>query len=196
MMTKPFLLITLAHYTWYALAPQGRLAYAMTIALLFSWLGDIFLLFDNTQVFFILGLLSFACTHILYTAIFLSWGRGKGQQSLGGIVLSTALSLSILMFSILYGNFLWEKTGDFRIPVLGYIILITMMAIAASWRFQKAHQRSFAWALLGSLLFVLSDSSLAYGKFVSPYPLQGFVIMLTYILGQWCIVKGIVAHES
>lgn len=44
----------------------------------------------------------------------------------------------------------------------------------------------------GALLFVASDSLLAFNKFYDPTAISyaGFFIMLTYILGQYFIVNG------
>jgi hypothetical protein len=42
----------------------------------------------------------------------------------------------------------------------------------------------------GALFFMLSDSLLAINKFYRPFPLAGFLIMLSYIVAQYLIVIG------
>jgi uncharacterized membrane protein YhhN len=43
----------------------------------------------------------------------------------------------------------------------------------------------------GALLFLLSDSLIAENKFNSPVPNARIIIMVTYIGGQFLIVKGV-----
>ena len=54
---------------------------------------------------------------------------------------------------------------------------------------------SFKLVFIGSLLFLLSDSMLAFNKFHSEIPLAGFLIMLTYIAAQYLIMRGLILEE-
>ena len=46
------------------------------------------------------------------------------------------------------------------------------------------------WVLMGAISFVVSDGILAINKFAQPLPMAGFLIMLTYGVGQFLIVTG------
>ncbi len=46
------------------------------------------------------------------------------------------------------------------------------------------------WMMVGALLFVISDSTLAINKFYKPFEMAGVLIMLTYGLAQLFIVEG------
>jgi uncharacterized membrane protein YhhN len=46
------------------------------------------------------------------------------------------------------------------------------------------------WMMVGALLFVISDSTLAINKFYKPFEMAGVIIMLTYGAAQFFIVKG------
>ena len=74
------------------------------------------------------------------------------------------------------------------IPIIIYMITITIMAISASER--KTNPDSYRLILLGAILFVLSDTLIAIDKFVVPVPFQTFLIMGTYVLAQYLICVG------
>ena len=61
-----------------------------------------------------------------------------------------------------------------------YILLILAMCLLA-WR-----QKNPCYAL-GAWLFVLSDTVLAWNKFVSHIEGAGYLIMIPYYLGQWML---------
>jgi len=45
------------------------------------------------------------------------------------------------------------------------------------------------------LLFLLSDSMIAFNKFNSDIPLAGFLIMITYIAAQYLIMRGLILEK-
>jgi len=46
----------------------------------------------------------------------------------------------------------------------------------------------------GSALFVLSDTFIALDKFYIPIPHNKWIVMITYIAGQYLIVRGITRY--
>jgi len=54
---------------------------------------------------------------------------------------------------------------------------------------------SFKLVFVGSLLFLLSDSMIAFNKFHSDIPLAGFLIMITYIAAQYLIMRGLILEK-
>lgn len=66
------------------------------------------------------------------------------------------------------------------------------MGITASKRWGKTDKTSFWYIMMGAFFFIISDSLLAINQFTNLFSLAGFFIMLTYILAQFMIVKGIV----
>jgi uncharacterized membrane protein YhhN len=67
-----------------------------------------------------------------------------------------------------------------------------MMGITAAKRFGKTSKESFLYLLGGAIIFIISDSLLAINKFYSNFEQADLLIMLTYITGQFLIVKGII----
>ena len=78
-------------------------------------------------------------------------------------------------------------------PVNLYAVVITAMALSAWNTKSKVDNTVFFSLLSGALLFMLSDSLIAINKFRVPLPAAGFWIMITYLAGQYLIVR-VVAH--
>jgi uncharacterized membrane protein YhhN len=147
------------------------------IALFFSLLGDVFLMFGG-ELYFMFGLGSFLLAHIFYIFLF------KSQFKFN---LLKALPFAAATLSY----FLFIKRGidqNLLIPVSVYCIVITIMGIFASGR--KTNNLSYNLVLIGSILFILSDSLIAFNKFYSPLPASSFWVMSTYGLAQFLIVLG------
>lgn len=162
-------------------------------ALLFSWLGDVTLMFaDNHRGYFIAGLLLFLCAHVCYIVLFLRMQTGKTRRS--GTQLFIYLAVLAYLAVMLY--VLFPVLGDLKIPVAVYAAVIScMLAVAFAGRglWPKPMYRCIA---SGALCFVLSDSLLAFNKFYAPYPIASLLIMSTYLGAQYLIVKGVLHGDQ
>ncbi|MBK6978454.1 MAG: hypothetical protein IPH28_16255 [Cytophagaceae bacterium] len=49
---------------------------------------------------------------------------------------------------------------------------------------------------LGAILFIISDSLIAYSKFVTEIPLNSLWVMSTYGFAQYLILQGFINSES
>ena len=115
----------------------------VTAALFFSWLGDVFLLFEG---YFVFGLASFLVAHIIYVVIF--------QKERGTLLLRRPwIVLPFLLLTFVFYWFARNGLGSMTVPVLGYITVICMMALAAINRYGTATQQSFQWTVAGALFF-------------------------------------------
>lgn len=74
-------------------------------------------------------------------------------------------------------------------PVIAYMVVISAMGIAAAWTKHLA-------AIIGSILFILSDTVLAWNLFVDPVPLSHVWIMSTYYSAQFLIATSISVYLS
>ena len=77
-----------------------------------------------------------------------------------------------------------------RLPVILYTIVILAMLAGAINRIEKVKKVSYSLVLAGAILFVISDSVIAYNKFVHQFDTSGIVIMSTYVSAQYLIVAG------
>ena len=158
-------------------------------ALLFSWIGDCILLFaDKGELYFIFGLVSFLIAHILFIVLFVKQ-KSEGihhQQTPYWFGFSFVI---IYLFGIL--SLLIPKLGDLKIPVGIYAMTISLMLIETiKGSFNWVDQSKY-WVLIGAVFFVTSDSILAINKFYCPVPNPILWIMSTYLIAQFCLVKGI-----
>lgn len=158
-------------------------------ALVFSWIGDVILLFaDIAEIYFILGLVSFLIAHIMYCILFNRQIKEKVKKD---AIIFIFGSLIIACYLIGMLSVLLPALGDLKIPVIIYASVISVMLLFAYnglliWK-KPANQYVF----FGALFFVISDSILAINKFHMPIQKSSFIIMLTYLVAQYLIVKGI-----
>ena len=184
--TKPLLLLNLMGlYINQSTGFGEDINYKIVGALFFSFLGDVLLMFQSQkQVFFMLGLAAFLTAHIFYILYFIQLMKKQGTRRWKFPVVIGVTMYAVAMFSILA-----PSLGMLKIPVTVYTVVISLMLITAAHAMRPG---SFAGALIvfGALLFVISDSVLAFNKFYSPFAFASFAIMITYILAQGCLVAG------
>ncbi|MNR29801.1 YhhN-like protein [compost metagenome] len=82
-----------------------------------------------------------------------------------------------------------------KLPVMVYTFVISMMMMMAAFRNQRVNTLSFNLILAGALCFLLSDSILAYNKFVKGFDFAGVLIMASYMAAQYLITMGAVERK-
>lgn len=161
----------------------------LLIALLFSWIGDVILLFaDIAEIYFILGLVAFLISHIAYCVLFNKQITGEIQINkflfgIGSIIIAFYLVAMVL--------FLMPDLGDLKIPVIVYAAVISTMLLFAFNGSLIWKKPGSLYVFLGAVVFVISDSILAIDKFHAPIEKSSFFIMLTYLVAQYLLVVGI-----
>ncbi|MGX5818352.1 lysoplasmalogenase [Chitinophaga lutea] len=185
--TKPLLMVLLACYgVSLASGVPQRSRNFIFAAVIFSWGGDVLLLFPHH---FIPGLICFLGAHVLYTCFFLRLRPkprpGIREAAVGGAAIVYAVTLFMILFPAL---------GDLTPAVLVYTAAITLMFLSALAAFGLKNSQAGLRCIGGAALFVLSDSILAVEKFHTQLPGGGILVMLTYGLAQWLIVNGGIRH--
>ncbi len=145
--------------------------------LVFSFLGDLFLLFNWG---FLPGLGSFLLAHVLYIICFSKLSRKKPSVLL-------IFVLFIYLIGLLY--ILFPHLNEMKIPVIIYGIVITTMLY-----FSVKTQNKYL--IFGALLFVISDSLLAVNLFINETKILSLLVMITYVLAQFLLVKGILNENK
>lgn len=150
------------------------------MALIFALMGDILLMIPG-EAFFMLGLGSFLLMQILYTVEFL-----KDRTTFNIVPY-----LGLFGFGLIFLYVLWPNLGNLQWPVAFYVFAICAMVAAAISR-----NKSVPWYLLvvlGVFLFFISDAWIALTKFqVISDSFSDVVIMSTYMIAQYLIVRGMV----
>ncbi len=157
-------------------SPMSFYQQVILVGLIFSLIGDIFLI--KQDHFFVQGLIAFLIGHLCYIVAF--W---------------TSPNLSVVIFYLVYMtiflSLLWKHLGSLKIPVIVYSLVLAVMSWLALSRTIDHYDHHTFHALLGSLLFIVSDSLLAFNKFKTPFPFAHLYILATYFLAQWLIALSV-----
>jgi len=186
--TKPLLIPLLALAFYSNASVRSGASWQLVCIFLFSWLGDVLLQFSGIT-YFLAGLGSFLLAQISYTSFFIQHPP-KGFGSLANRPWG-AIPYLLYLISMLW--FLWPGLdAALRIPVAVYSVFLVGMGLSAFGFRQKTKALWGWWIVLGSVLFVLSDSLIALDRF-SDMPVwhPRFFIMITYILAQGLLIYGI-----
>ena len=161
-----------------ALRPRrGETLVYGVIAIVFSLLGDI-LIGTVGGIGFLLGLGAFFVAHVAYLLLFL---RPLRQKRMPWFAALFAIWWVVLV------AVLAPSVGSLLVPVAAYGLVLGLSSAAA-----LGVSRLVA---IGALLYLLSDSLLAFKMFLPGfdfYPID-FIIMILYIAGQGLIVFGVVS---
>ncbi|MDQ1508489.1 MAG: hypothetical protein QOG50_333 [Actinomycetota bacterium] len=147
-------------------------------ALVFSLAGDVLLMLPTDQ--FVGGLSAFFVAHCCYLAGF--WSRGPALVPLLVSVAIAAVVVGFLGKRILTALRVQDRAliG----PVAAYMLVIgAMLATALAV--------GNPLAAVGAVLFVTSDSMIAWNRFVGTVPNASVLIMITYHLGQAGLVASL-----
>lgn len=178
LITKPLLMPVLMYIAW----REGITSRLYFSALFFSFLGDVFLMFED---WFIPGLASFLLAHVSYILLF----RKTCRFSFSAIFLFALLTSGFLVF--LYPS----VPAGLRVPVVAYCVVITLMGIFAASR-HTSSGASYRYVLAGAVLFIISDSMIAVNKFYADIPKDALYIMTTYAAAQYFILEGWLRRDS
>ncbi|MGE5107146.1 MAG: lysoplasmalogenase [Sphingobacteriales bacterium] len=180
---KPLLIPSLMLYYIFSIGKLNGLSRLLIGGLFFSFLGDVFLLWDN---YFIPGLICFLTTHILYIIYFIKTANQSGWH----LKKYPLLIIPVSAYAMALLWLLLPSLGALTVPVLIYAVVISIMLLASINLFTKIKSPAYIYFIAGAALFVLSDSLLAINKFYQSFQYAGIAIMLTYVLAQYLIVKG------
>ena len=143
-----------------------------------AW-GDIFLALQPTQI--AAGIGAFGLGHLVYIGLFARIRMSRGGR--GGW--SRVGALAIAAFGIVMLSWLQPYFGDMQLPASIYNGIILVMAVLAILG------RAPLLAMIGAILFVISDSVLAARMFAGMLDWAGPVVWITYYLGQAGIAVGL-----
>jgi len=186
--TKPLIVISLLIMFTLSTNLKGRFHKRLFTGLLFALAGDVLLMFvPQDQSFFIYGLLAFLICHIFYISAFYLDFRSAPELDKKGA------RIAILVCSVIgmgFYTYIRESLGILKLPVMAYIFVISFMMMMASFRNLRVNAISFRLILFGAMFFLVSDSLLAYNKFVQPFNYAHLLIMATYMMAQYLITIG------
>jgi uncharacterized membrane protein YhhN len=159
-------------------------------ALVLGLLGDVALLFadetpvredENPDAAFLIGLSCFLLGHVAYLIAFIRHGLHP-VQALAGVLVVAGTSV-LAMPKVLRGA---DRDGGPTLDVVvgGYAAALSAMTVLAFGTGAVA-------TALGAVLFLASDTTLAWHRFVQPLRRGPVLVAVTYHLAQLLIVVGL-----
>lgn len=192
---KPLLMLVLSSWFFFNSRRVGdRFTLLVQAGLFFSLIGDVALMFTYVDDFnFLIGLCAFFLAHLCYAFAFLQNIMDVDEQ--GGLLLSVLLSVGLAAFAFFFAwGLLPHVEQGLVLPVTAYVGAITLMGITAAFRYRRTWPRSFWLVFVGALLFMASDSLLAWNRFRTPIAAAPVLIMVTYAAGQALLAAGALVH--
>jgi uncharacterized membrane protein YhhN len=178
---KPLTTVLIIAVAVIAAAPVPAAYKTLILAgLAFSLIGDIALTLP--EKWFTAGLAAFLIAQVFYI---LAFKPGPGHQA------SVGVFLPFIFFGLLMFFILAPGLGPLKLPVFVYIAAITIMAGCAAGRYVDRGGLRPLLAFAGAVLFLISDSVLAYDRFGKKIRPAQIIILGTYFPAQLLIALSI-----
>ena len=183
--TKPFILLSLLGF--YVLAARSVSA-AVVLALLFSWLGDVLLIPKGIK-WFTAGGIAFMISHAFFVAAYTK-----------DVVFSRIPVFLIVLLAVFFAAavaFIFSKLKPHLpkalfYPMFLYLLINGTMNCFAIFRCVSAPSAATLTTAIGAALFFVSDTALFFVRFKKDSRLKThFLVMLTYSIGEFLIVLGL-----
>jgi len=192
---KPLIMLSLLFWT-----SKYRILYPwLWIGMWFGLGGDVFLMIRGKDLF-VAGLGSFLVMQIFYIIAFSKTFTPTGKAELRSTWwwLTLPFALYALAFLVILHPPLTQSVDKqgLWIPVVAYSICLCSMGAMAALRKGSVNSASYAWVLVGAILFIASDSGIAVNKFLHRFEGSTLFVMTTYSAAQWLIVWGMIKKES
>ena len=162
---------------------------ALVAALIFSWAGDLLLMWPGVK-WFVIGGCSFIISHILFIVVY----AGLTDFSLVPV---WAIVLAACVFAFAVGLVFRKLSPHLPsrlvLPMSVYLLINGAMNCFAVFRAMSAGTFGSVVTAFGAALFFASDTTLFFVRFNKKSRMKShFLPMLTYILGEFLIVLGMV----
>ncbi len=188
--TKPLVLLGLILFMVFQ-APIKPATLPFLLGLIFSLLGDIFLIPKGTR-WFLVGMGAFSITQLMYV-----WGFNRSMVKLPVLVVALFAFLGgVVLIHLLVNRFSQSSSINKAILpfIKGYGALVLAMVISALLCLARPGWSDWAAVMagIGGILFFLSDGMIALDKLDRRLPKYRFWIILTYHLAQFLIVSAVI----
>ena len=154
------------------------------VAIIFSWLGDIFLIRKDEPKFFRLGLVAFLLSHVFYivTLVFITQ-----VYHIPALIVSIAVALVAELFL----PKIIKPPKAMRGAVIVYGIVILTMSVYALQYMLSGLSLASILLFAGSIVFIFSDTLMTYLAFREKPKYFNAITMLPYIIAQGLIIFGL-----
>jgi uncharacterized membrane protein YhhN len=151
----------------------GSYSAILLFSLMFAFVGDIFLAFKN---YFRQGLTAFMVAQVGFTIAFVT---------VAGFHLHLIPLVLLLVYGGLFFYFLKDSLHFLKVPIAVYILIIIIMAWQAIGLAIVFPTMAYFAIAAGAILFLISDSVLAWYLFRYNKKWLNIIILSTYWLAIW-----------
>lgn len=183
---KPFILLSLIALYAVSISEINKI---YVFALIFSFLGDVFLMFYG-ELYFMVGLVSFLIAHLFFIKVVV---QRIQKTTVSTIIYSVIPFLMLFLFLIF---FLKNYLNALLIPVIIYGFIISTFGVVSFIDYLNTKSKKSLLMLTGAAIFISSDAILAINKFYSSTAIFAVLIMVTYCVAQYLIYKSMVAGDQ
>ena len=173
----------------------GQYAIYLLIGLLFGALGDLLIHVPNHGVVNVLGGAAFLVGHIFYIIAFYHALKSRNPEAKPVTLITVILPIAFVICYFIFITVKKVKIGVLTVPVIIYALtIISMLTMGGRLAFEVMSVPVFITVLLGAVLFVCSDSTIAlfmFGKQFQTKPVKNFYI-ITYFAAQVLLGTSIV----
>lgn len=169
---------------------NARYRRAVLTGVALSLVGDIFLMLPASVLpaGFMLGLVSFLIAHLFFL---------RALSSDVGLFARPGVIIVFLLVGAVNLAILWPGlAASLKIPVVAYMLCLIAMTSQAAIRYLQLRTRGSRLAAIGGMLFMLSDTILAYNKFYLPVPASALLILVTYYAAVFLIADSVAAEDA
>ena len=163
--TKALPVAFLGITTWFTVGNK-----LLPLALLLSACGDI--AGEHGELLWQIGF--FAAAHIAFITYFIRFAKVTRNRVAAIVLWSIAM--------LLFGGFIISHIGNTIIAVACSIYILIIGSMVSSTIFIESKYRW--WYIAAALIFLFSDSCIAWNRFVCRFDGAGLAIMLTYFAAQ------------
>jgi uncharacterized membrane protein YhhN len=188
---KPAVTIVLFAWLWQTGKMHGPLAW-FAIGAAMSVAGDVFLMVPRD--IFMAGLAAFLVAHLTYII-----GFNPNLPPVNAFTLIAAVILALIVWRVyvrLTKGLAEHGATALKLPVLAYAIVISLVVLSALVTLIRPEWSRPHAALVaaGAVLFLISDLTLAWDRFVAPVARADLKVIITYHLAQIGILLGAGLH--
>ena len=190
--TKPVILLAILgmYLEWMHLHGADP-SVLVVIALLTSWLGDVLLIPKGVK-WFTIGGISFWISHFFF--IFAYYESGIVFSNINPLFIALIVLIYVPTVCILFKNLKRSLPKALFYPMFFYLLTNGAMNAFAWFRLLSGSCSLLSGLItgIGALLFFISDSSLFFVRFDKESKLKThFLVMLTYSIGEFMIILGL-----
>ena len=168
----------------YYIVTSANLLVAALIAIVFSWLGDFFLIRKEEPKFFRLGLVAFLLSHVFYIVTLVLITRSFHIPAL-------IVSIGVALVAEFFLPKIINPPRAMRGAVIVYGIVILAMSVYALQYMLSALTLGSVLLFAGSIIFIFSDTLMTYLSFGKKPKYFNAITMLPYIIAQGLIIFGL-----